>query len=172
MAGAAPLAQIVVMGVSGAGKSTTGRALAAKLGREFIEGDAFHPPANIRKIAAGIPLTDADRAPWLAALAAELRRADHEGRQIVLACSALKRSYREVLRGGAGRLRLVMVHGPRALLIQRLATRRGHFFAPELLDSQLATLELPGPDEDCVFVDLALPVAAQVEQAVRGLWPP
>ncbi|WP_313136346.1 gluconokinase [Paracoccus jeotgali] len=117
MAGAAPLAQIVVMGVSGAGKSTTGRALAAKLGREFIEGDAFHPLANIRKMAAGVPLTDPDRAPWLAA-------------------------------------------------------RRGHFFAPELLDSQLATLEMPGPGEGCVFVDLALPVESQVEQAVRGLCPP
>jgi len=124
-----------VMGVSGSGKSTVGRLLAGVLGRRFIEGDALHPPANIEKMSSGVPLTDADRAPWLAAIAAELAR----GGPAVLACSALKRAYRDRLPG----VRWFYLRVPRDVLAQRLAGRRGHFFPPALLDSQLVELEPP-----------------------------
>lgn len=163
------LQQIVVMGVSGAGKSTTGEALARRLGWPFIEGDAFHPAANVEKMHNGIPLTDADRGPWLHALAAELARFQAQGESSVMGCSSLKRAYRDILRTGAPRVRFVHVHGTRALLTERLANRSGHFFAPSLLDSQLDTLELLGPDEDGVVVDMALSVEEQVDLAIRLL---
>ncbi|WP_346420683.1 gluconokinase [Paracoccus sp. N5] len=160
---------IVVMGVSGSGKSTTGGALAEVLGWRFIEGDSFHPRANVEKMAAGIPLTDADRAPWLQALAAEFARNEAAGESSVMGCSALKRSYRDILRSGAPRVRFLHVHGTRAILEERLAHREGHFFPAKLLDSQLATLEMLGPDEDGVVVDMALPVEEQVALALRLL---
>lgn len=163
------LQQIVVMGVSGAGKSTTGEALARRLGWPFIEGDAFHPAANVEKMHNGIPLTDADRDPWLHALAAELARFQAQGESSVMGCSSLKRAYRDILRTGAPRVRFVHVHGTRGLLTERLANRSGHFFAPSLLDSQLDTLELLGPDEDGVVVDMALSVEDQVDLAIRLL---
>ncbi len=163
------LQQIVVMGVSGAGKSTTGEALARRLGWPFIEGDAFHPAANVEKMHNGIPLTDADRDPWLHALAAELARFQAQGESSVMGCSALKRAYRDILRSGAPRVRFVHVHGSRALLAERLSNRKGHFFAPSLLDSQLATLEELQPDEDGVVVDMALSVEDQVDMAIRLL---
>ena len=163
------LQQIVVMGVSGAGKSTTGEALARRLGWPFIEGDAFHPAANVEKMHNGIPLTDADRDPWLHALAAELARFQAQGECSVMGCSSLKRAYRDILRTGAPRVRFVHVHGTRALLTERLAHRSGHFFAPSLLDSQLDTLELLQPDEDGVVVDMALSVEDQVDLAIRLL---
>ncbi len=163
------LQQIVVMGVSGAGKSTTGEALARRLGWPFIEGDAFHPAANVEKMHNGIPLTDADRDPWLHALAAELARFQAQGESSVMGCSSLKRAYRDILRTGAPRVRFVHVHGTRALLTERLAHRSGHFFAPSLLDSQLDTLELLQPDEDGVVVDMALSVEDQVDLAIRLL---
>ena len=165
----AALQQIVVMGVSGAGKSTTGEALARRMGWPFIEGDAFHPAANVEKMHNGIPLTDADRDPWLHALAAELARFQAQGESSVMGCSALKRAYRDILRSGAPRVRFVHVHGSRALLADRLAHRSGHFFAPSLLDSQLNTLEELGPDEDGVIVDMALSVEEQVDLAIRLL---
>ena len=165
----AVLQQIVVMGVSGAGKSTTGEALARRLGWAFIEGDAFHPAANVEKMHNGIPLTDADRDPWLHALAAELARFQAQGESSVMGCSSLKRAYRDILRTGAPRVRFVHVHGTRGLLTERLANRSGHFFAPSLLDSQLDTLELLGPDEDGVVVDMALSVEDQVDLAIRLL---
>ncbi|MCV2447756.1 MULTISPECIES: gluconokinase [Paracoccus] len=160
---------IVVMGVSGSGKSTTGGALAEVLGWRFIEGDSFHPRANVEKMAAGTPLTDADRAPWLQALAAEFARNEAAGESSVMGCSALKRSYRDILRSGAPRVRFLHVHGTRAILEERLAHREGHFFPAKLLDSQLATLEMLGPDEDGVVVDMALPVEEQVALALRLL---
>lgn len=160
---------VVVMGVSGAGKTTLGEALAARLGWRFVEGDSFHPPGNVAKMSAGVPLDDADRRPWLEALAAAIARDEAEGRPSVVGCSALKRAYRDILRTGAPRVRFVHVHGDRAVLAERVANRPGHFFPAALLDSQLATLEPLGPDEDGVVVDLALPVEAQVEAAVRGL---
>lgn len=160
---------IVVMGVSGSGKSTTGGALAARLGWPFIEGDGFHPEANVAKMRAGVPLDDDDRAPWLQALAQAFARNQAAGQGSVMGCSALKRAYRDILRGGAPRVRFLHVHGSRALLEERLQSREGHFFPAKLLDSQLATLEMLGPDEDGVVVDMALPVADQVAQALRLL---
>jgi gluconokinase len=167
-AGTAPQ-HVVAMGVSGAGKTTVGEALAASLGWRFVEGDSFHPPANVAKMSAGVPLDDADRVPWLEALAVEIGRDDAAGRSSVVGCSALKRSYRDILRRGAPRVRFLHVHGDRALLAERVAHRLGHFFPATLLDSQLAALEPLGPDEDGVVVDAALPVAQQVAAALGGL---
>jgi len=160
---------IVAMGVSGAGKTTVGEALAVSLGWRFVEGDSFHPPKNVAKMSAGVPLDDADRVPWLEALAAEIGRDHAAGRSSVVGCSALKRSYRDILRRGAPRVRFLHVHGDRALLAERVADRPGHFFPATLLDSQLAALEPLGPDEDGVVVDAALPVAQQLAAARRGL---
>ena len=125
------------MGVAGCGKTTVGERLAAALGWPFAEGDRFHPQANVAKMAAGIPLEDADRWPWLRALADRIARAGARGARSVLACSALKRSYRDVLRTGGERVRFVHLHGDRAVLAARLAARTGHFFPAGLLDSQL-----------------------------------
>lgn len=160
---------IVVMGVSGAGKTTTGEALAAHLGWPFVEGDAFHPQANVDKMAQGTPLTDADRAPWLHALADQIAAAEPRGESSVLGCSSLKRSYRDILRSGAPRVRFLHVHGTRKVLSDRLNHRAGHFFPPKLLDSQLATLEPLAPDEDGVVIDMMLTPQQQVAQAVRLL---
>ena len=160
---------IVVMGVSGAGKSTTGEALARHLGWPFIEGDAFHPAANVEKMHAGIPLNDADRDPWLHALAQELGRFEARGQSSVMGCSSLKRAYRDILRSGAPRVRFLMVHGSREVLVARLAGRQGHFFAPELLDSQLAALEPLQPDEDGKIIDMSLSIEDQVVEARRLL---
>jgi gluconokinase len=157
------------MGVSGSGKTTLGEALAARLGWRFVEGDRFHPRENVAKMSAGVALDDDDRRPWLEALAAAIARDEAERRLSVVGCSALKRAYRDILRTGAPRVRFLHVHGDRGVLAERVANRPGHFFPASLLDSQLATLEPLGPDEDGVVVDLALPVEAQVAAAVRGL---
>jgi len=141
------------MGVAGSGKSTIGAALAAALGADFVEGDDYHPPANVERMARGIPLTDEDRAGWLRALAGQIRERRDAGRGLVLTCSALKRAYRDVLRAAAPDLQLVYLRGPRALIAQRLASRRGHFMPASLLDSQLATLEEPSPDEQAWVCD-------------------
>jgi gluconokinase len=145
--------RIVVMGVSGCGKSTVGLQLAAALGVEFVEGDAFHPPENVARMAAGIALTDADREGWLAALAQQLEHAVRARRGLVLSCSALKRSYRDVLRRAAPGLRFVHLSGSRELLAQRVAARSHRYMPASLLDSQLATLEAPGADENALRVD-------------------
>ncbi|MFT4012909.1 MAG: gluconokinase [Paracoccus sp. (in: a-proteobacteria)] len=163
------LQHIVVMGVSGAGKSTTGAALAQHLGWPFVEGDSFHPASNVQKMAAGHPLDDADREPWLKALAVEIGRFEALGQCAIIGCSSLKRRYRDILRQGAPRVRFLHVHGSEALLTERLGNRAGHFFPPQLLASQLATLEPLQPDEDGVVVDLALTVDEQVKQALRLL---
>lgn len=141
---------VVVMGVSGTGKSTIGRALADALAAPFVEGDDLHPAANREKMAAGIPLTDADRAPWLDAVAAELHR------PVVVACSALTRRYRDRLRAAAPDLALVFLHGAPELLAARMEGREGHFMPTSLLRSQLDTLEEPDADEDPIGVDVAL----------------
>jgi gluconokinase len=146
----------VVMGVAGAGKSAVGAALADALGMAFAEGDAYHPPTNVQRMAAGIALTDADRLPWLHALAARLHKAEEKGAGLVMACSALKRSYREVLRGGATSVRFIYLHGDRELLATRLAQRLDHFMPPSLLESQLAALEPPTPDEGVWTCDIRL----------------
>ena len=154
------------MGVSGSGKTSIGRGLAEALGLPFVEGDDHHPPANRAKMAGGTPLDDADRAPWLAALARLLADAEPTG-GCVLACSALKAAYRDVLREPLARpLHVVYLDGSFELLAARLAARKGHFFPPELLASQFETLERPA---DAVDVDISRPIAEVVQQAYRGV---
>lgn len=142
--------RIVVMGVSGCGKTTLGEALAAALGLPYVEGDALHSPQNVARMAAGVPLTDADRQDWLHEIGQQLARA---GNGVVVSCSALKRSYRDLLRRAAPDLRLVYLRGEPPLLAQRLAARRGHYMPASLLQSQLDTLEPPAPDERAIEVD-------------------
>lgn len=157
---------VVVMGVSGSGKTTHGIALAAALGWDFADADDFHPPANIAKMRAATPLDDADRAPWLAALRAEIERRLAADRPLVLACSALKPAYRDALHAGHPRARLVHLHGPRELLAARLADRPGHFMPAALLDSQLASLE---PPTDAVRIDISMTTETQVAAARAAL---
>ena len=146
---------VLLMGVSGAGKTTIGTRLAEALGARFHEGDAFHPPANVAKMARGEPLTDDDRLPWLAAIAAAIGRADQAGETAVFACSALRRRYRDILRGACAELKLVHLDGSEALIRERLETRRGHFMPPALLPSQFRTLEPPDPAERPIVIDIA-----------------
>jgi gluconokinase len=143
------------MGVSGSGKSLIGAALARALGVEFVEGDDYHPAANVQRMSSGIPLTDDDRAGWLRALGVRIREAKDAGTGLVMTCSALKRSYRDVLRADAGELRFVFLRGPRSLIAERLANRRGHFMPPNLLESQFAALEEPSPDEQAWVCDIS-----------------
>ncbi len=147
---------IVIMGPSGNGKSTLTRALADQLGWRFIEGDDHHPPANIAKMASGEPLTDTDRAPFLASIGAALADGG------VASCSALKRAYRDQLRGAAGRVLFVLPQVPPAELARRMASRPGHFMPPALLASQLAALEMPALDERALLLDGTQPVADMV----------
>jgi len=159
---------VVVMGVSGCGKSTLGAALAAALGCAFIEGDSLHPRSNIAKMSAGQPLDDDDRAPWLDVVGRACGAAARETGLAVAGCSALKRAYRDRLRAAAGvPLRFVCLVGTRALLLERMQARSGHFMPPALLDSQLATLEVPGTDEDALVLDLQLAPAASLAQSRR-----
>ena len=153
----------VVMGVSGSGKTTVGRLIAARLGWVFVEGDDLHPEANRRKMATGTPLSDEDRWPWLERIAARMRRCDREGRSMVVACSALRRSYRERLRGCGADVQFLHLIGAPELLRDRLERREGHFMPAGLLDSQLATLELAGAGE--VLHDLQ--VSADAETLAR-----
>lgn len=157
----APL-RLLVMGVSGSGKSTLGALLAERLGLPFADADAFHPPANIAKMSAGIPLTDADRWPWLDALGQWLAAQPAGG---VIGCSALKRAYRDRLRGHAPGLRIVHPHGEVALIAARQAAREGHFMPPSLMASQYATLEPCAPEEDALVLDVAAPPEALAAHA-------
>jgi gluconokinase len=159
---------VVVMGVSGCGKSTVGERLARALRVEFVEGDAFHPPENVARMAAGIALTDADRQGWLRALAARIAQAQAAGRGLVVACSALRRSYRDVLRGSAAPT-FVMLRAARPVLERRLDRRVGHYMPASLLDSQLATLEPPGPDENAIDIDASQPADAIVAAVLARL---
>jgi carbohydrate kinase (thermoresistant glucokinase family) len=161
---ATPALHIVVMGVSGCGKSTVGAQLAQALGLDFIEGDALHPPRNVALMAAGTPLTDADRAGWLAEIATRLGRAQAAGQGLVVSCSALKRSYRDLLRAACPGLRLIHLHGTPDLLRARLQARSGHYMPPSLLASQLDTLEPPAADEAALVFNIHLP-ADQISAA-------
>jgi gluconokinase len=152
------------MGATGAGKSTFGALLAAGLDLPFTDGDDLHSKANKEKMAAGIPLEDADRAPWLDAIAATLARAP-----VVVACSALKRRYRDRLRAGAPDVQFVYLAGTSTLLAQRLKTRVHGFMPPELLESQLAILEPPESDENALTIDIRLSPEAMVDCATRWL---
>ena len=159
----------VVMGVSGSGKTTVAAGLGQQPGWILLEGDSFHPPANVAKMHAGIPLTDADRWPWLRAIAAradELRAAGQSG---AVACSALKRAYRDVLIGDRPDAVLVYLRGSKDLIARRIKARRGHFMPPALLDSQFATLEEPGPDENPVIVDIGGTPEAEIADAINQL---
>ena len=155
----------VVMGVCGCGKSTVGAALAQQLAVPFIEGDKYHPAANVEKMSAGVPLDDADRAGWLQALADEIGAAKARGEGIVVSCSALKRRYRDLLRQADPLLRFAHLHGPRDLIAARLAARKDHYMPPALLDSQLRDLELLQSDEAGVVLD----VAQAPEELVRRI---
>ena len=158
------MVQIVVMGVSGCGKSTVGQLLAEKLSARFIDGDDLHPESNKAKMAAGNPLNDEDRWPWLALVGQALA----EG-QTVVACSALKRVYRERILAAAPQTKFVHLSGSREVLEQRLGARSGHFMPASLLDSQLATLEPLAADEPGLVIDIDQPVADIVAQAVGEL---
>ena len=144
--------RIVVMGVSGCGKSTVARALAQRLALPFVEADELHPPHNVAVMAAGTPLTDEDRRGWLHAVAVALAQAEATG--VVVACSALKRSYRDLLRTSAPGLRIVHLTGPPILLAERLRSRAGHYMPVSLLQSQLDTLEPPAADESALTQDI------------------
>ncbi|MFC9998921.1 gluconokinase [Nocardia sp. NPDC127526] len=150
---------VVVMGVSGSGKSTVAQLIAAETGWDLLEGDDLHPPANIAKMAAGQPLTDEDRRPWLEAIAQWMTDQVGTGRSGVVTCSALKRSYRDLFRHALAEspgTRLTFVHltGPREELLRRMATRPGHFMPATLLDSQLATLEDPAGEPGVIALDI------------------
>ncbi|MCB1487112.1 MAG: gluconokinase [Bauldia sp.] len=158
---------IVVMGVAGSGKTVIGEALAERLGLPMLEGDSFHPEANVRKMSSGVPLTDDDRWPWLDAIGKAIGETPGG---VIAACSALKRAYRDRLTAAAGRpLLFLFLDGSREVLASRIGNRKGHFMPPGLLDSQLATLEPPGPDELTIRVDVAPPVAEVVAEALTAL---
>jgi gluconokinase len=160
---------VVVMGVCGSGKSTVGRLLADALGLPFLEGDAFHPPDNVARMAAGVALTDEDRQGWLRTLAEHIGTARRDGKGAVLSCSALRRSYRDTLRSQAGGLAFVFLHGSPDLLARRMAGRTGHYMPTSLLDSQLATLEPPSDDERALTLDIARPPQELAQAAVDWL---
>jgi len=157
---------LIVMGVTGAGKSTIAAALNAKLGWAFQDGDDLHPAANIAKMHAGIPLTDADRAPWLAAVKAWIDARVAEGEPGLITCSALKRSYRDYLVAGRANVRILYLRASQALLEAHLQHREGHFMPATLLDSQLATLEEPAADERPITVDVRDNVADTVDEMI------
>ena len=166
-----PARVAVIMGVSGSGKTTIGRALAERLGWQFQEGDALHPPENVAKMKAGHPLSDEDRAPWLAAVAARIDEWRRERIWGVVTCSALKRRYRDIIIGNRRDVRLIYLAGSREVIGERLSARRGHFMPPSLLDSQFSALEPPAPDEDAIMVSVDAPVpriVAEIAEALAG----
>ncbi len=144
---------IVVMGVCGCGKTSFGAALAARLEAEFIEGDQLHPPANIDKMSRGEPLVDADRIPWLGAIAARARELEAGGQRVVVACSALRKSYRDLLRTAGPRVEFVHLAGPIETVLERVGARRDHFMPASLVESQYATLEATDDEPDVIELD-------------------
>jgi carbohydrate kinase (thermoresistant glucokinase family) len=170
------LAVIIVMGVSGAGKSTIAAMLAMRLGWAYEDADWFHPLHNVEKMHAGEPLTDEDRLPWLQGIAAWIEATHQQGGHGVLACSALKRAYRKILGVDKSDVQLVFLQGERELIARRMTVRHGHFMPPSLLDSQFATLEEPGPEEHPITVSIAARpqeivevIVAKLAGAPRGL---
>ena len=160
---------LVIMGVSGTGKSTVAQDLAARLGWPFEEGDGLHPEANVAKMHAGIPLTDADRQPWLERVAAWIDAQRAKKQPGIITCSALKRSYRQIIIGDRPEVRLVYLRGSRDVIAEHLAARRGHFMPASLLQSQIDTLEEPGPDEDPLTVDVGPPAGQVADEIIRLL---
>lgn len=162
--------RMVVMGVAGSGKSSIGEALAARIGAVYIDGDALHPQANIEKMSSGIALTDEDRLPWLRKIG---RMLGEDGGRVIIGCSALKRTYRDVISREAGQLvTFIYLAGTRQLIAERMSKRAGHFMPMGLLDSQFAALEEPAPDENAIRIDIDQPIGAIVEGAVKLLTSP
>lgn len=160
-----PDLRIVLMGVSGCGKSAVGESLAARLGLPYRDGDDLHPPANVDKMRTGTPLTDDDRWPWLDRVAEVLA----QEAPVIVGCSALRRAYRDRLRAGAGGpVHFVHLTGSKDLIAGRMAARQGHYMPPSLLDSQFAALEVPGPEE-ALAIDIDQPLDAIVTAAAKGL---
>jgi gluconokinase len=160
---------VLMMGVSGSGKTTIAAGVARQEGWELLEGDKFHPPANIAKMKARIPLTDEDRWPWLRAIAAREDELQAAGQSAVVACSALKRAYRDILIGDRGDTVLIYLRGSKALIAERMQSRTGHFMPPALLDSQFATLEESGADERPIVVDIGAPPEETIAAAMHQL---
>lgn len=161
---------IVVMGVSGCGKTSVAEGLAAALPASFVEGDGLHPAENVEKMSKGIPLDDADRWPWLDIIGRSLSDALAQNKSIVISCSALKKTYRDRLRDAAGgTLAFVFLKGSRELLLGRMTARRNHFMPASLLDSQLATLEDPTAEPGVITVDIDAPIERIVAAALQGL---
>jgi gluconokinase len=157
----------IVMGVAGCGKSTIGEQLAVRLGWPFLEGDQLHPPGNIEKMTHGVPLTDADRLPWLQAIAKRIAEWRDGGKSGVVTCSALRDSYRKIITDGFPDVCFIYLRADRALIAQRFAERRGHFMPASLIASQFETLEEPKPDENALTLDVAEPVSILVEIVAR-----
>ena len=160
---------LVIMGVSGSGKSTVAGALAKRLGWPLAEGDDFHSPENVAKMHAGTPLTDADRMPWLKTIAGWIETRLKAGQSGIITCSALKHSYRDLLMGGHPEVRFVYLKGSPAVMAEHLAGRHGHFMPASLLASQFDALEEPGTDEPVLTVDAGQPVEAIVTEIVERL---
>ena len=157
---------IVLMGVAGSGKTTVGHVLAAQLGWTFRDADEFHPPANVDKMSHGIPLTDRDRQPWLAAIRAYIDETLARGNSAIVTCSALKKRYRRIIVSGEAQVKLVYLAGDFALIAERIRARHGHFMKPEMLTSQFADLE---PPRDALTVDIGQPpedIVAQIRNAL------
>jgi gluconokinase len=169
LVGAETPCALVVMGVSGSGKSTVADRLAARLGWRYEDGDGFHPASNVAKMSAGQPLTDEDRWPWLQAIADEIDRLSAAGERVVIACSALKRAYRKMLVHGRDDVRIVFLDGTQDLIAARLTARKGHFMPPGLLASQFRTLERPEADERPITVSIDAPVEQIVDDIVTQL---
>jgi gluconokinase len=162
---------LIVMGVSGSGKSSIAEKLAKRLHWRCEDGDQFHPQSNVDKMSAGHPLTDADRLPWLQAIGDEIDRVCRDHEHAVIACSALKRAYRDILVHGRDDVRIVYLEGSRELIAKRMSLRKNHFMPPALLDSQFATLEPPGAGENPIVVDIAPSIEAIVDHIVEKLQP-
>ena len=161
---------LVVMGVSGSGKTTIAALLADRLHWPFADGDVFHPPANVEKMRSGSPLTDEDREPWLQAIAAWIDQIRNAGGHAVVACSVLKRRYRAVVIGNRADVRLIYLQTERALIARRLKARHGHFMPSSLLQSQIEALEEPGPEENPITVSIA-PSPEQIVEHILARLP-
>jgi len=160
---------LIVMGVSGSGKSTISEALGKRLGWRFEDGDRFHPASNVAKMSAGHPLTDDDRWPWLEIIADEIERVCRQGDHIIIACSALKHAYRDLLQRGRDKVHFIYLKGSQELIASRMARRKDHFMPPELLISQLRTLEPPEAGEHVITVPIDGSVDAIVDDVLRQL---